>query len=61
MCVVGKSCNLENGGLYRPHWEDEIWANPEGGKGMSHDYIWGKAFQTEGIANIKAVRWEHAW
>lgn len=29
---------------------------PEGGKGMSHENIWGKAFQMKGIASAKAVR-----
>lgn len=29
---------------------------PEKGQGMRHENIWGKAFQTEGIASTKAVR-----
>ena len=33
----------------------------EGGEGVSQAGLWERAFQTEGTAGAKALRWERAW
>lgn len=41
-----------------PHWESDIWERFEGSEGVNCAVPGGRAFLAEGLASVRALRWE---